>query len=187
MSQEYKIIMPLDKTIFLVQKKKISLSAVRNIDVVIKRLLEEKNENYLRIDGKIFCPESYKRNLADSIKKIYNNNDKNLFFLKSSPENDLTEDSCQSPKREKGKQMKNVYRIVSFNDNFKVQCKINNFWDDVRNAWVSFVCGKGNFKEFSSWETLSGIYTTIESARRDIKERELRDESLDYSNWKVVE
>lgn len=79
------------------------------------------------------------------------------------------------------------YRIISFDDKFKVQRKVYSFWDDVRNAWVSFVCGKGNFKEFSTWETFSWIHATIEDARADIKERELEDERLKPSNWKVVE
>lgn len=74
----------------------ISLAAVRGVDIVIERLLEEKirNEDHIKIDGKSFCPESYKHNLADSVKKIYNNNDKNLFFLKASPQDGLKEDSC---------------------------------------------------------------------------------------------
>ena len=74
----------------------ISLAAVRGLDVVIERLLEEEitSQDHLKIDGKSFCSESYKRNLADSVKKIYNNNDKNLFFLKASPEDGLNENSC---------------------------------------------------------------------------------------------
>jgi hypothetical protein len=84
--------------------------------------------------------------------------------------------------------MKNdVYRIISFNNNFKVQCKVYSFWDDVRNVFLSFVCGKGNFKEFSSWETFSWSFSTIEEARTNIKERELYDKSTKLSNWKVVE
>jgi hypothetical protein len=79
------------------------------------------------------------------------------------------------------------YRIISFNNKFKVQFKVYSFWDDVRNAWVSFVCGKGNFKEFSSWETINRSFPTIEDARANIKERELEDERLKPSNWKVVE
>lgn len=99
---EYTHFQVLTQSCDLVRRRKnecksryISLAAVRGIDVVIKRLVEEiKNEDHIKIDGKSFCPDKYKRVLADSLRKIYNNNDKNLFFLKSSLEDGLKEDSC---------------------------------------------------------------------------------------------
>lgn len=79
------------------------------------------------------------------------------------------------------------YRIISFDDKFKVQRKVYSFWNDVINALLSFFYGKENFKEFSTWETFSWIHNTIEDARAYIKALKSIDESLNILNWKVVE
>lgn len=70
----------------------ITLAAVRGLDIVIKRAIH--NENVIEVDGTNFCSENEKYLLADKLKKLYNNNDKDMFFLKAMPEQGLTYDSC---------------------------------------------------------------------------------------------
>lgn len=73
----------------------ITLAAIRSLDFVITRYIQEiKDNGPITIDGKLYCTEKNKYLLANKLKKIYNNNDKELFFLKGMPNQDLPEDSC---------------------------------------------------------------------------------------------
>lgn len=73
----------------------ITLAAVRSLDLVINRYISDiKNDAPINIDGKLFCSSKNKYLLDDKLKKIYNNNDKELFFLKKMPDFGLLEDSC---------------------------------------------------------------------------------------------
>ncbi|MDT4289565.1 hypothetical protein RO575_08340 [Methylomonas sp. MO1] len=73
----------------------ITLAAVRSLDLVINRYISEiKSDAPIKIDEKLFCSSKNKYLLEDKLKKIYNNNDKELFFLKKMPQLGLPEDSC---------------------------------------------------------------------------------------------
>lgn len=73
----------------------ITLAAIRSLDIVINRYIEEINKDAsINIDDKLFCSEKNKFLLASKLKKLYNNNDKDLFFLKGMPHQGLPEDSC---------------------------------------------------------------------------------------------
>lgn len=73
----------------------ITLAAIRSLDLVINRYIKEiKDGGSIDVDGKSFCSEKNKYLLADKLRKLYNNNDKELFFLKGMPGHGLVEDSC---------------------------------------------------------------------------------------------
>lgn len=73
----------------------ITLAAIRSLDLVINRYIKEiKDGGPIDVDGKSFCSERNKHLLAEKLRKLYNNNDKELFFLKGMPSHGLPEDSC---------------------------------------------------------------------------------------------
>lgn len=74
----------------------ITLAAVRSLGTVINRIIEsevEKNKR-LEIKSKTWCSDKYKNRISDILASLFNNNDKNHFFLKSYPSCGLAEDSC---------------------------------------------------------------------------------------------
>jgi hypothetical protein len=71
----------------------ITLSAVRSLKDVINKQLTELQSVQVKGDG-LFYSDAKKPELVDFLRKLHNNNDPHHFFLKASPENDLTNDSC---------------------------------------------------------------------------------------------
>ncbi len=72
----------------------ITLAAIRNLDTVIKRSIYSEATSKIEIDGNLYCSTKHKERLASVLSSLLNNNSKEYFFLKSSPENGLYDDSC---------------------------------------------------------------------------------------------
>jgi hypothetical protein len=74
----------------------ISLAAVRPMETVLNRFVESKipEAQRINIDGADWCSDNSKEKMKEALVTIFNNNDKNLFFLKAVPEDGLTRDSC---------------------------------------------------------------------------------------------
>lgn len=74
----------------------ITIAAVRSLETVITRELKKlvTRKQALIIEGGIHCSEAAKIELKSFIKKIYNNQSKDYFFLNSAPEHNLVSDSC---------------------------------------------------------------------------------------------
>lgn len=74
----------------------ITLAAVRSLSTVINRIIEKEVENNKRIeiDGLNWCSDKFKGRLSSVLESLFNNNDKNHFFLKSYPDAGLMNDSC---------------------------------------------------------------------------------------------
>lgn len=74
----------------------ISLAAVRGLDTVISRIIDSEVEKSkkISIDGVSWCNDRYKSRVSQKIESLFNNNDKNHFFLKAYPEKGLAYDSC---------------------------------------------------------------------------------------------
>ena len=74
----------------------ISLAAVRSLGTVISRIIDgnvEKNKK-ISIDNVNWCSDKFKNKISLELESLFNNNDKNYFFLKSYPEKSLQYDSC---------------------------------------------------------------------------------------------
>ena len=74
----------------------ITLAAVRNLSTVINRKIESeviKNKR-IEIGGVNWCSDKFQQRISSVLESIFNNNDKNHFFLKSNPDCGLDEDSC---------------------------------------------------------------------------------------------
>lgn len=74
----------------------ISLAAVRPMGTVLNRYMESKipEAQRIKINGSDWCSDKLKEKMKEAVVTIFNNNDKNLFFLKAVPEHGLTTDSC---------------------------------------------------------------------------------------------
>jgi len=74
----------------------ITVAAIRSLETVIKRELEKVINRGLAvaIDGETHCSDAVKDELKDFLKKIYNNQSKDYFFLYSAPTYELALDSC---------------------------------------------------------------------------------------------
>lgn len=74
----------------------ISLAAVRSFDTVIKRIIEsevEKNKK-ISIDDVYWCSDKHRSRVSQQIESLFNNNDKNHFFLKAYPDHGLAQNAC---------------------------------------------------------------------------------------------
>ncbi len=72
----------------------ITLAAIRNLDTVIQRAISDNVKRTIEIDGDLYCSQKHREKLAQYLSKIFNNNSKEYFFLRSSPAETLLEDSC---------------------------------------------------------------------------------------------
>jgi hypothetical protein len=72
----------------------ITLAAVRSLDTVISRAINDFADKKLELEGVLYCSEKHKDKLKSVLASIFNNNDKNVFFLKASPTDGLLDDSC---------------------------------------------------------------------------------------------
>jgi len=61
---------------------------------VLKRSIELEAAAKFENGGVVFCNEKHKARLSHLISSLFNNNAKDYFFLKSSPKNELNDDSC---------------------------------------------------------------------------------------------
>lgn len=72
----------------------LTLAAVRPLETVIQRAIEKIIDRRVIVDDVYCCRKRDKDKLSHEIKSLFNNNAKEYFFLKASPEDGLTEDSC---------------------------------------------------------------------------------------------
>jgi len=74
----------------------ITIAAVRSLETVIVRELEKLASRNLvvEVEGESYCSERAKDELKSFLKKIYNNQSKDFFYLNSAPEHGLESDSC---------------------------------------------------------------------------------------------
>jgi hypothetical protein len=71
----------------------VTLAAVRPLDVIIGRAIG-KFDGAIKFQEQYFCSDRHKHTLKDSLNKIFNNNDTQLFFLKAEPDAGITIDCC---------------------------------------------------------------------------------------------
>ena len=71
----------------------ITLAAVRKMDLVIQRAIDEFPDKTVFQD-KLVCSTKHKRSLKELFNKLLNNNDTHHFFLKAAPEYGLDVDAC---------------------------------------------------------------------------------------------
>lgn len=71
----------------------ITLAAIRSLDLVVGRALEDIAEKTLFQD-KIFCSDIHKLKLQDQLNKLLNNNDQHHFFLQAEPDYGLSIPCC---------------------------------------------------------------------------------------------
>jgi len=74
----------------------ITLAAVRDIDTVIHRAVMKiaTTPQRFELDDRLICSDKHKQKIERFIESLFNNNDKNHFFLKAYPEVGLDLDSC---------------------------------------------------------------------------------------------
>lgn len=74
----------------------ITLAAVRGLDFVIKRMIDEGMgpKKALEIGPTYLCSKKDKDRFEQSLQSLYNNNDKSYFFLKADKAKGLNDDSC---------------------------------------------------------------------------------------------
>ena len=72
----------------------IIIAAVRSLETVIKRAIEQYAEKSVEIENNIYCSKKHKDKLSSVVSSLFDNNDKNFFFLKAAPEHKLLDDSC---------------------------------------------------------------------------------------------
>jgi len=74
----------------------ISLAAIRSLRTVIHRVIEREIDEKKRIEinGITWCSDKHKDRISHLIGSLFNNNNKNHFFLKAFPSRGLPEDSC---------------------------------------------------------------------------------------------
>ena len=74
----------------------ITLAAVRNLDIVIQRTIQSEVEStkQIDIDGKKWCSNKGKARISNVMSSLFNNNDKNLFYLHTFPSHGLNNNSC---------------------------------------------------------------------------------------------
>lgn len=101
-TQEYSHFQVLTQSCDLVRRGKhnqctsryITLAAVRNLDVVIKRIIDTFADKKIEIESDVYCSDKHKDILRSRLEKLFNNNDKEVFFLKAAPDAGLLDDSC---------------------------------------------------------------------------------------------
>lgn len=71
----------------------ITLAAVRPLRDIINRLLIEK-ENYVMVEKVLCCSDKEKQRISAFLKSLFNNQEKDYFFLQKSPTHTITEHSC---------------------------------------------------------------------------------------------
>lgn len=71
----------------------ITLAAVRSLDLIIKRTLENVQEKTL-FQGRLFCSDAHKPKLKDRVNKLLNNNESHHFFLQAEPDYGLLPACC---------------------------------------------------------------------------------------------
>ncbi|MGN7105154.1 hypothetical protein ACTHR6_26305 [Ralstonia holmesii] len=71
----------------------ITLAAVRPMSLIVERALDGYERKFV-FDNKLFCSATHRRALKDLFVKLFNNNDTQNFFLKSSPDYGLDVDCC---------------------------------------------------------------------------------------------
>jgi len=74
----------------------ITIAAVRSLEAVITRELEKLagRKFAIEVEGEVYCSEKVKDELKGFLKKIYNNQSKDFFYLNSAPNYSLESDSC---------------------------------------------------------------------------------------------
>lgn len=74
----------------------ITIAAVRTLETVIRRELEKlaRRKLSIEVEGETYCSERAKDELKDFLKKIYNNQSKDFFYLNSAPNDGLESASC---------------------------------------------------------------------------------------------
>lgn len=71
----------------------ITLAAVRSLDLIVKRHLEDLDRKK-EIDNQVFCSTEYKIKIEDFFKKLLNNNDTNNFYLEAEPTYGIDRNCC---------------------------------------------------------------------------------------------
>ncbi len=74
----------------------LTLAAIRGLSTVVERIIEQEvdDNKQIEIENIKWCSNKHKDRISQVIGSLFNNNDKNHFFLKAFPENGLPEDSC---------------------------------------------------------------------------------------------
>lgn len=72
----------------------VTLAAVRSLNTVIKRAVEHFADKRIEVNGNICCSDKHQDKLSSVLSSLFNNQDKEYFFLKASPEDGLIDDSC---------------------------------------------------------------------------------------------
>lgn len=77
----------------LCKSRYITIAAVRSLDLVIKRVIDEFKDK-VEFKGQLLCSTKHKSILIEFLRKIFNNNDSNHFFLKAETDSGLHKDCC---------------------------------------------------------------------------------------------
>lgn len=77
----------------LCKSRYITIAAVRSLDLVIKRVIDEFKDK-VEFKGQLLCSTKHKGKLVEFLKKLFNNNDSNHFFLKAETDFGLNIDCC---------------------------------------------------------------------------------------------
>ena len=77
----------------LCKSRYITLAAVRSLDDVIKRTVATLDQK-IPVSSSFYCSTHHKADIKQKLKKIFNNNDKELFFLKAERSHNFHQDSC---------------------------------------------------------------------------------------------
>lgn len=96
---EYKYFQVVTQSCDLVRKnytcksRYITLAAVRTLDDMIDRFIEENVPSVI-IDGVYYCSENHRSKVTEFLRKLFNNNQKEYFFLQKSPTHGIEEHCC---------------------------------------------------------------------------------------------
>lgn len=71
----------------------ITLAAVRSLELIVRRAIEEFSEQ-TTFNDKVFCSERHKKSLEDVFNKLLNNNDTHHFYLEASPDHGIPIACC---------------------------------------------------------------------------------------------
>ena len=77
----------------LCKSRYITIAAVRSLDLVIKRMINEFKDK-VEFKGQLLCSTKHKGKLVEFLKKLFNKNDSNFFFLKAETDCGLSIDCC---------------------------------------------------------------------------------------------
>jgi hypothetical protein len=98
-NSEYKFFQVITQSCDLVRRgvrcksRYITLAAVRSLDDVIERYIDE-NISAVTIEGNHYCSEKEKGRVVEFLRKLFNNNEKEYFFLEKSPRHGLPMHCC---------------------------------------------------------------------------------------------